>query len=368
MSVNAKRVLGLLAALALGAGCSDTFEETFEGRADLSRVTYSTQIVNGISPTISFTVPDDALSVLIEVKGGSGKYFLAKFQDPDQRDVLGAAVFPTLFARSRPGIVNWLYPNRPDEELIPGTYKMIVRGENASGGPLNESVDISFLYKTDTGPCAIAVDFLYDAEAIHPDDVEEALDLTAARMNVLYQQADVRLLNYSMAPVVLPTPDVDLADHRNVLAYSESALSQGRSVGSVRPEAIHVIVVRNLGGSKEEAHGYSLGLPGPFEPDRATSAVFIATEGYARGGVLDIPGLATTLTHEVGHFLGLYHTTESDGVTSDPIPDTPDPDVSGTNIMTSVGAGEEAGRTMFTRGQAEVIRRHPLCRPERTLP
>lgn len=37
----------------------------------------------------------------------------------------------------------------------------------------------------------------------------------------------------------------------------------------------------------------------------------------------DFVDLASTIVHESGHYLGLYHPTESDGVTHDPIPDTP---------------------------------------------
>jgi hypothetical protein len=33
--------------------------------------------------------------------------------------------------------------------------------------------------------------------------------------------------------------------------------------------------------------------------------------------------MGTTISHEIGHFLGLNHPTESDGLSHDPIPDTP---------------------------------------------
>ena len=41
---------------------------------------------------------------------------------------------------------------------------------------------------------------------------------------------------------------------------------------------------------------------------------------------LDPPALGQTMAHELGHLLGLYHTSEYDGVTHDALPDTIDND------------------------------------------
>ena len=73
--------------------------------------------------------------------------------------------------------------------------------------------------------------------------------------------------------------------------------------------------------------------------------------------------MAVTCAHEVGHYLGLYHTSEHDGGAHDPIADTPEcasgdgacPD--GDNVMFWTGGG---ARRLFTAGQGAVMRRHPL--------
>src|SRR5438309_445465 len=60
---------------------------------------------------------------------------------------------------------------------------------------------------------------------------------------------------------------------------------------------------------------------------------------------LDTDGMGTTAAHEIGHYLGLYHTSERDGSEHDPIDDTPEcaagdsacPDAA--NVMFWTGGG-----------------------------
>src|SRR5690606_25797474 len=112
---------------------------------------------------------------------------------------------------------------------------------------------------------------------------------------------------------------------------------------------------------------YSMGLPGPYDADRPNAAVLISTEAYTDGnGYLDINGLSTTLAHELGHYLGMYHTSERAGNTHDPIADSPEcsqdefscSEEYTQNLMSSGGG---AARWRFTEGQGVVMRRHPLC-------
>ena len=68
--------------------------------------------------------------------------------------------------------------------------------------------------------------------------------------------------------------------------------------------------------------------------------------------------VALTMAHEGGHFLGLFHPTESDGSGVDPLADTPgEPD----NVM---WATPEVGvATHFSADQAWVVARNPIVKP-----
>ena len=86
--------------------------------------------------------------------------------------------------------------------------------------------------------------------------------------------------------------------------------------------------------------------------------------------------VALTMAHEGGHFLGLFHPTESDGSGVDPLADTPEcADTDGDSVLTTAectGSGTdnvmwvtpEVGTAIhFSADQAWVVARNPIVRP-----
>lgn len=121
--------------------------------------------------------------------------------------------------------------------------------------------------------------------------------------------------------------------------------------------------------------GISQGLPGPagLHGTQSSGVVFtgeyIGAQFQERGGQVVDGNVFTgnVLAHEVGHYLGLFHTTEQDQRTTDPLADTPNcrnanfpsgcPDLN--NLMFPLAG---ADNSVLTPDQASVIRANPLTK------
>lgn len=130
--------------------------------------------------------------------------------------------------------------------------------------------------------------------------------------------------------------------------------------GANRP-SVHIFFARMIEG----ALGIASGIPGPHvTPGTGASGVALA------GDVIPARELGDVIAHEVGHYMGLFHTSEIDGDVGEPHPDTPecrqDRDADGDGILApSECMGSGAENLMFWTGegrqispqQAEIMRR-----------
>ena len=137
-----------------------------------------------------------------------------------------------------------------------------------------------------------------------------------------------------------------------------------------------------LQGYKSEGYlGNSAGIPGSQGVQSGHNGVLISLKAHEleANGVLHDQLLGETVGHEMGHFLGLYHTSESSGEIFDPISDTPECPASkanktvtaencddGNNVMfwkaytpNSMNAGKK--QNQFTSGQVYVLQHAPIA-------
>ena len=70
--------------------------------------------------------------------------------------------------------------------------------------------------------------------------------------------------------------------------------------------------------------GFAPGIPGPSGVHgTAASGLVISLDSHVDDeGALDLTAMGETIAHEIGHQLGLFHTTESDGSGHDILDDT----------------------------------------------
>ncbi len=136
--------------------------------------------------------------------------------------------------------------------------------------------------------------------------------------------------------------------------------------------ALDVFFVADIapGSAGGDVGGISGGTPGPLGMHGTPgSGIAISTDMMLDAG--DPKSLGRTLAHEIGHMLGLFHTSEITGVVFDPLPDTPvcgpDQDSNADGQLSAdecIGFGadnlmfptEQMNATKLTEQQREILR------------
>lgn len=347
-------------------GCTPDSSVTYEEDDRLVVATTTTALTGGLSERVSIDVPVGIESLLIEVSGQGGYYFLTEMVTPSGRDLVEAAVLVTRVAREIPGYVSWQYPANEVGGIDAGPYQLLVRAENRDGSRLEEdSLTMSvYMRKSETvAQCILPLDFIVATDAIAEEDVDESIERLAIGVSEFFAPANVQIPQYGVSRVHFPTMTVEEEGDLGETAIAlGSILADALSNDRAREEALHVFIVRSMGTG---LNGYSMGLPGPASGDWPSSGVLVSTTSFATGNVLSPEMMSVSTAHEIGHYLGLYHTSERDTF-HDPIADTPECDRAGfctdeafaRNLMTPGGSPD---RYIVTPGQGAVIRRHPLC-------
>lgn len=176
----------------------------------------------------------------------------------------------------------------------------------------------------------------------------------ASRLTIASRRGEVEgLLDLNVVTVEgveLSDEDLEAAMERVGLVLEDSGLSLGnveyyevpgeRFVGAEDDEGLAALRSAELDGAPERSMnlfviqdftegdgtlGFAAGIPGPIGLQAtASSGVVIAVDAHLDGDFAFDPDLfGETAAHEFGHQLGLFHTTEADGLSHDPLPDTP---------------------------------------------
>jgi len=314
----------------------------------------TTDLATGLSAPFTVEIPADALSMLVVVTGASDTlYTLTEVTAPGDTVVVKKGWFEggnSVVCLSCPNRIGAFYgthaaliPNAPNVELVPGTWTMQVGAFQSAGFiPSPDGAHVVVHIKRgavlpSTGTLPIRAYYAVGG-ALDRADGEDRLAIMQSRLQQIYEPAGISVLPETLAVDGLPADATLLA-------------IPGVATGlALDPTRVNVLIFDALNNGGGPAAGFSPVAGGTSPHGGSVVAVQSSAPGFQ--GTVDV--LGDVVAHEVGHYLGLWHTRESGGLgIVDPLPDTEDN--SSDNLMTADLKG-----TVLTPMQVEVLRRHPL--------
>lgn len=268
------------------------------------------------SDPIIFEVPDDIVSLSFTVDEGSTPTGFAGIEVGSDvwLDLYGGPSWdePPLYHLPFSPAGTVVLPNNADTWPSPGCAAIVpVADANLTGA--SGQLEVVAKRAEGEGVLDLALIVVGDTE-VYVDELQASVD----RMREIYDLGkgpvigDVGL--YSVAGNALPT-----LKGREVDALSAT-------LTDANDGAVNILFISDF-IDESGILGVAGGIPGPLAlPGTAKSAVFIAVDPHLDyyTYAVDTQTMGETMAHEVGHQLGLFHTTEADGASHDPIADTPE--------------------------------------------
>ena len=337
-------------------------------------------LVNDYSDPLTVEVPQDVHSLAITITEGSPTpaYGVTDWSGPD-----GFSIVPDGWESSgtgicyqdcnnrvvvQPGAFGALAPNNPDSRVTPGTHEFRVFTMDMGGMSFLHDVSTAQSTNTvrvtvygkmvddivpDTGTLDLNLFFTGAngwTAASAPDDPQ--LQELLVTMDQLYDQVGIEIGEVAYHDVdssfqVIQDLQTGTGDLAQLFSESARATLEGPSV----------FFVEQLSSMFGAVLGISGGIPGPMLVNGSPRGGVAVTTDMS--GIPDAPSIAQVTAHELGHYLGLFHTSEQlafPGMPAhDPLPDTPPDDES--YLMHAASSGDN-----MSEWQGRVMRKNPWVR------
>ena len=257
----------------------------------------------------SFIVPTDGISFILSIllhSNSSIKFY--SLTDPDGLDILSASSTPNLYNEASGrlgsyGYANVLVPQSPHFSAKAGTWTFKAYD--------NDRVKLAMRSGTEPPLVTIVVQPYITGTTWSAGDLSAALSV----MSSIYSANGITL---SINNTITISDSQYAAVSGTFTETTTSALVSQGATG-----AVNLFFIEDYSGSWSGVLGNAAGIPGSMGIANAWNGVLISLTAHASGTMLNAQLLGETAAHEMGHQLGLFHTTEQGGTEFDIISDTP---------------------------------------------
>ena len=254
----------------------------------------------------SFEVPSNGISFMLgtfmDNNSVVGFYSLT---DPDGTNILSSSSALYNFSSGRTGgygFASVLVPHTTNFSAKAGTWTF----KNYA----NDRVKITLRTGSTPSAATITLQPYITGTTWSANDISSALSV----MSTIYSQNGITLS-------VKDTITISESQYATVSSsFIDSTTSALVSQGS--EDTVNLFFVEDQPSSETAILGVSSGIPGTMSIASSWNGVINYLSAHATGSTLNSQVLGETVAHEMGHWLGLFHTTESAGVSFDPLSDT----------------------------------------------
>ena len=326
------------------------------GAQSIETRTLGTSFVGpSMTETVSFVISEEGLSfglTLISDNPLLGVPTVLTLTGPNGVtlfDVFNPLDSPMQFFNANGSPSAFIYPNAPSLGLIPGRYTVefgafdlanvtAVLHIKSGSVPVKEKLPLTFWF--------------FDNAYLRANQarVDPVFQEAVSKMTAIYASAgiDVSEITYRDVPEGLDSEYIAFDVDRTSIERAITRAQAGDTTAGA-----HVFFNEQLITSDgSPLYGISAGLPGPpAVNDTQALGVFVALDTHYDGTSIDATELASTIGHELGHYLGLYHVSEADGTSHDPLQDTPEcyasDDTDRSGDLSGAECGEGAATNMM---------------------
>ena len=258
----------------------------------------------------SFVVPSNGLSFTLSIfSDNNSLVYFASLTDPDASNLLDNTSTPNIYAQtsgfgalSYDGGGSMLVPYSSSFSAKAGTWSFIASN--------NDRVYLGLRTGSTPSSTTISIQPYITGTTWSASDISAALTV----MSNIYSTNGITL-------TIKDTITISESQYSTISSsFSNSTTSALISQGST--DTVNLFFVEYQLSGESAAYGVSGGLPGPTGIASSWNGVLNFLTAHATGTTLNTQLLGETAAHEMGHWLGLYHTSESTGTSFDPLSDT----------------------------------------------